>query len=84
MANPYIYLLGTAWRYARKERKKYVLVYCMFILANLSYALNPILLGWFIDRIVRDSANIPHYVMLYAAGFFDILLPNIEMCVYRC
>jgi ABC-type multidrug transport system fused ATPase/permease subunit len=72
MANPYISLLSTAWRYARKERKKYVLVYCMFIFANLAYALNPILLGWFIDRIVRDSAHIPHYVMLYAAGFIGI------------
>jgi ATP-binding cassette subfamily B protein len=72
MANPYISLLSTAWRYARKERKKYVLVYCLFVLANLSYALNPILLGWFIDRIVRDPANIPHYVMLYVAGFIGI------------
>jgi len=72
MANPYISLLSTAWRYARKERGKYILVYCMFIFANLSYSLNPILFGWFVGSIQKNSANIPHYVMLYAAGYIGI------------
>lgn len=72
MANPYISLLSTAWSYARKERKKYVLVYCMFILANGAYSLNPILFGWFVGRITLDPAHIPHYAMLYAAGFIGI------------
>lgn len=72
MANPYISLLKTAWHYARRERKKYVLVYLMFILANATYSINPILLGWFIDRITRDSAHILHYTLLYISGYIGI------------
>ncbi len=72
MANPYISLLRTAWRYARKERKKYVLVYGMFICATISYSLNPILFGWFIGRMQQDPAHIPHYVLLYAAGYMGV------------
>ena len=72
MANPYISLLGTAWRYARSERKKYVLVYAMFICANLTYSLNPILFGWFIGKIQRDTSHILHYAGLYIAGYISI------------
>lgn len=72
MANPYISLLSTAWRYARNEKKKYVLVYAMFICANLVYSLNPILFGWFIGRLQRDAAHVWHYAMLYAAGYIGI------------
>ncbi|HWB94011.1 MAG TPA: ABC transporter ATP-binding protein [Puia sp.] len=72
MANPYVSLLSTAWRYARNEKKKYVLVYAMFICANLVYSLNPILFGWFIGRLQRDTAHVWHYAMLYAAGYIGI------------
>jgi ATP-binding cassette subfamily B protein len=72
MTNPYISLLGTAWRYARRERKKYVLVYVLFIGANLVYSLNPILFGWFIGKIQRDTQHILHYTMLYVAGYIGI------------
>jgi len=72
MANPYISLLRTAWRYARHERKRYVLVYAMFFCANLVYALNPILFGWFIGRLQQDSARVWHYTLLYAGGYAGI------------
>jgi ATP-binding cassette subfamily B protein len=72
MANPYISLLKTAWHYARRERKKYVGVYVMFILANASYSLNPILFGWFIGRIQQDSTHVLHYALLYVAGYVGI------------
>lgn len=72
MANPYISLLGTAWRYARNEKKKYVLVYVMFICANLVYSLNPILFGWFLGHLQTDTARVWHYAMLYAAGYIGI------------
>src|SRR5258708_2824138 len=74
MANPYISLLSTAWRYARKESKRYVLVYCMFICATFSYSLNPNLFGWFLDRIQQDSGHIPRYVLLYVGGYIGIKL----------
>jgi ATP-binding cassette subfamily B protein len=72
MANPYISLLGTAWRYARNEKKRYVLVYGMFICANLVWSLNPILFGWFIGSLQKDTAHVWHYAMLYAAGYIGI------------
>ena len=72
MANPYISLLRTAWHYARHERKKYVLVYVMFFCANATWSLNPILFGWFIDRIQQDTRHVPHYAVLYVAGYIGI------------
>lgn len=72
MANPYISLLGTAWRYARNEKKRYVLVYGMFICANLVWSLNPILFGWFIGSLQKDTAHVWHYALLYAAGYIGI------------
>lgn len=72
MANPYISLLGTAWRYARNEKKKYVLIYVMFVCANLIYSLNPILFGWFMGHLQTDTAHVWHYAMIYAAGYIGI------------
>ena len=72
MANPYVSLLRTAWRYARNEKKKYVLVYVMFICANLVYSLNPILFGWFMGNLQTDTARVWHYALLYAGGYIGI------------
>lgn len=80
MANPYISLLRTAWRYARQERKKYVLVYAMFIAANMAYSLNPILFGWFIGKVQQDSGQILHYTLLYIGGY--IALKFIQWCFH--
>ncbi|HET6255291.1 MAG TPA: ABC transporter ATP-binding protein [Puia sp.] len=72
MANPYISLLRTAWRYARQEKKKYILVYSMFIIANGVFSLNPLLFGWFLDKLQRDSRHVLHYALLYIAGYIGI------------
>jgi ABC-type multidrug transport system fused ATPase/permease subunit len=72
MANPYISLLKTAWRYARRERKKYVLVYAMFVGANLAYAMNPILFGWFIGKIQRDSSHVLKYTLIYIGCYIGL------------
>src|SRR5882762_5597932 len=72
MANPYISLLRTAWRYARRERKKYVLVYAMFIAANLVYSVNPILFGWFIGKVQQDSGHVLHYALIYVGGYIGL------------
>ncbi|NLR67062.1 ABC transporter ATP-binding protein [Chitinophaga varians] len=74
MPNPYISLLKTAWKYARKERKKYVLVYLLFILANVCFSLNPLLFGWFIGRVQQDTANLPRYTLLFAGGYLGLKL----------
>jgi ATP-binding cassette, subfamily B, bacterial len=80
MANPYISLLSTAWRYARKERKKYVLVYVMFIGANGVYSLNPILFGWFIGKIQRDTSHMLHYTLVYVGCYIGIKF--IQWCLH--
>jgi len=80
MANPYISLLGTAWRYARKERKKYVLVYCMFVIAHLTISLTPLLFGWFVNTIQHDPGRLPRNVLLYAAGYAGIKL--VQWCFH--
>jgi len=72
MANPYISLLRTAWRYARRERKKYVLVYAMFIAANLVYSVNPILFGWFIGKVQQDSGHVLHYALIYVGSYIGL------------
>jgi len=72
MPNPYISLLQTAWHYARHERKKYILVYSLFVIANVIYSLNPILFGWFIGKIQQDTSRVFHYAFLYAIIYFGL------------
>lgn len=72
MANPYISLLQTAWRYARREKRKYILVYAMFVCANLVYAMNPILFGWFIGKVQRDTTHVLHYTFIYIGCYIGL------------
>ncbi|UTA67174.1 ABC transporter ATP-binding protein [Emticicia sp. 21SJ11W-3] len=74
MNNPYISLLRTAWKYARQEKKKYVFIYSLFVMANVMNALNPLLYGWFIDSIQKDSSKIWNNVLLYAGLFLFLKL----------
>lgn len=81
MANPYVTLLRTAWRYARHERRRFVLIYAMFVCANLVVAGNPLLYGWFIDRIQRrGSSTTLRDAFVYAGAFFGIKL--LEWCFH--
>lgn len=74
MNNPYISLLSTAWKYARQEKKKYVFIYGLFVMANVMNALNPLLYGWFIDSIQKDSSQVWNNVLLYAGLFLFLKL----------
>lgn len=58
MKNPYLSLLRTAWQYARQQRGRYVLVYALFGLTNLTHALNPLLYGWFIDEVQHKGTGV--------------------------
>ncbi|HTS45138.1 MAG TPA: ABC transporter ATP-binding protein [Puia sp.] len=80
MTNSYISLLRTAWKYARHERRRYVLVYILFIFANIAGSANPIVLGWFIDRIQKDSNNILFYTGLFTG--IIIILKFLEWCFH--
>ena len=72
MANPYISLLKTAWRYAQQERKQFVVVYGMFTVANMVEAVNPILFGWFINRIQQDPSKVFQHAAIYAGAYFGL------------
>lgn len=74
MNNPYLSLLLTAWRYARQQRGRYLLVYGMFVMANLVLAAQPLLYGWFIQSIQEDAAGTLRNVWLYAGAYFGLTL----------
>ena len=67
--NPYISLLKIAWQYARQEKKRFLLVYALFIVANIIFSLNPIWYGWFIDKIQLKGVDVLKDTWIYGIGF---------------
>lgn len=74
MRNPYFSLLRTAWQYASKERKRFILIYLMLIMANVVIAINPILYGWFVDGLQKEGTPIFDVAWLFAAGYLGLKL----------
>ncbi|WP_044173122.1 ABC transporter ATP-binding protein [Flectobacillus major] len=72
--NPYISLLKTAWQYAQQEKKRFILVYAMFIVANIIFSLNPLWYGWFIDKIQLKGVDVLKDAWLYGLGFLGLRL----------
>jgi ABC-type multidrug transport system fused ATPase/permease subunit len=72
MANPYFSLLCVAWRYARRERRKYLLVYGMLICSNIILAMNPLLFGWFIGKVQQEMHHVLYYTLLYAGAYIGL------------
>ena len=73
MTNPYLSLMKTAWRYARHEKKQYILVYSLFILASGTFAVAPLLYGWFINAVQGGTQQLK-YALLYAGLYFLLRL----------
>jgi ATP-binding cassette, subfamily B, bacterial len=74
MKNPYFCLLHTAWLYACHERRRFLLIYGMFIIANIIIAVNPILYGWFIDKLQQDGLEALSHAWIYAGIFLGLRL----------
>ncbi|SDD87165.1 ABC-type multidrug transport system, ATPase and permease component [Dyadobacter soli] len=74
MKNPYLSLLATAWRYARQQRGRYLLVYGMFVMANLVLAAHPLLYGWFIQSIQQDAEGTLRNVWVYGGAYLGLVL----------
>lgn len=74
MKNPYLSLLATAWRYARQQRGRYLLVYGMFVMANLVLAAHPLLYGWFIQSIQQDAEGTLRNVWVYGGAYLGLIL----------
>lgn len=80
MNNPYISLLRTAWHYARQQKGQFLLVYALFLGANLTAALHPLLFGWFISQLQQANTEILAVCWQYAGAFMALKL--IEWCFH--
>ncbi len=80
MKNPYILLLRTAWQYARQQKARFFLVYALFLGANLTGALHPLLFGWFISQLQQANTHILTVCWQYAGAFMALKL--IEWCFH--
>ncbi|WP_276367643.1 ABC transporter ATP-binding protein [Chryseolinea sp. H1M3-3] len=80
MRNPYFSLLSTAWKYARQEKKRFVVVYAMFIMATTIVAINPLFYGWFINELQFQGADVLRTGWLYIGGFLGLRL--LEWCFH--
>ncbi|MBL0740797.1 ABC transporter ATP-binding protein [Chryseolinea lacunae] len=69
MQNPYFSLLATAWKYARQERKRFVLVYSCFVMANIVVAASPIFYGWFVNELQTQGVDVLRTGWIYIAFF---------------
>jgi ABC-type multidrug transport system fused ATPase/permease subunit len=74
MKNPYFSLLGTAWKYAREEKKRFVLIYSMFVVANIIVAMNPLFYGWFVTQLQEHGTAVLDTVWIYALGYLGLRL----------
>ncbi|TAE58271.1 MAG: ABC transporter ATP-binding protein, partial [Bacteroidetes bacterium] len=66
--NAYGNMLRTAWKYAGKERSRYVLIYSLFACSNLVFAIEPIVWGVFINALQQNDSN-----ALYNTGIYLVL-----------
>lgn len=72
MRNPYFSLLSTAWKYAGREKRRFVLIYCMFMVANIIVAMNPLFYGWFVTELQKNGPAVLHTAWIYAAGYLGL------------
>ncbi|MFI5193043.1 MAG: ABC transporter ATP-binding protein [Chitinophagales bacterium] len=66
--------MKTAWRYARLEKKRFVLIYSLFMLAGGVFALYPLLYGWFVNALQKEGDGLLHYAWIYAAAYIALKL----------
>ncbi len=76
LKNPYLSMLATAWRYARDERSKYLLVYGMFVMSNLVMALEPIIWGLYINELQKNGMEALRSTWMYVAAYLFIRLAD--------
>jgi ATP-binding cassette subfamily B protein len=74
MRNPYFSLLSTAWKYARHEKRRFVLIYSMFVVANIIVAMNPLFYGWFVTELQEHGSAVLDTAWLYALGYLGLRL----------
>ena len=80
MKNPYSSLLKSSWKYAGKDRKKFILIYVLFVFANIVYSMGPLLLGWFVGKAQKDTSRMLEYTLLFISSYF--FLKFVEWCFH--
>ena len=70
--NPYLSLLTTSWKYAQGRRKRFLLVYTMFMFSNLASAMYPVVWGLFVNAVQQDTSKVLTYSMWYGLTFLLI------------
>lgn len=74
MSNPYFSMLSIAWKYAREEKRRFILIYSMFMVANIIVAMNPLFYGWFITELQEYGAAVLDTAWMYVAGYLGLRL----------
>ncbi|CAN5530179.1 ABC transporter ATP-binding protein [soil metagenome] len=80
MCNPYFALLGTCWKFAYQEKRRYIIIYSLFIGANLIIAMTPIIYGWFINGLQKEGVNYLKYAWIYGISY--LLLKLLEWSLH--
>jgi ATP-binding cassette, subfamily B, bacterial len=80
MQNPYFSMLRSAWKYAGSRRPRFVLIYSMFVIANVVVAMNPLFYGWFVDAVQQNGVNVLDTAWMYVGGF--LLLRLVEWALH--
>ncbi len=73
-SNPYVSLMKTAWRYAYGEKRRYMLIYGLFLISNLLVALEPVIWGLFINEIQQQGPNIMRATWMYVGAYLALRL----------
>lgn len=74
MNNPYLNLLKTSWKYAGKQKRRFILIYMLLFTATIIVALHPILYGWFVDKLQQEPDDILRYTWIFAGSFMALKL----------
>jgi ATP-binding cassette, subfamily B, bacterial len=74
MNNPYFSLLRKAWKYAGPQRRRFILIYSMFAVANVVVAMNPLFYGWFVNAVQQQGSAVINTAWMYVGGFLLLRL----------
>jgi ATP-binding cassette, subfamily B, bacterial len=74
MQNPYWSLLRTAWSNAKDRKRRFLLIYGMFVVSNIVVAMNPLFYGWFVNELQKNEFAVLNIAWIYVAGFLGLRL----------
>ncbi|MFH0831221.1 MAG: ABC transporter ATP-binding protein [Parcubacteria group bacterium] len=77
---PYLHLLKTSWKFAKGRRGKFVLTYCMFVVANGVILLEPAVIGQVFNEIQRGGGTDMRRIALWLALFG--VIPFVFWCFH--